>query len=445
MRSYKRILPILLVAALVGSVYYSLQNKMKIQEQFNHALESARTYADKEIKKDALEQYQVALNLKPSFELSAEAGEVYITYDDMYGAEDWYEDELLPKYPKNPGTYLYGMRVYAWREDFRNFFAAYTAYQKFGLHSEQVEALARENWYAYDLSGIYEDVAVFSNSPTVAAVKYGGKWGYTNQTGKRTVTYRFEQAGLMGEYAPVIDLKGQAACIDAAGDEKINENFILEQDPEFGTVTKFKNIYDGLLLAYNGEKWNFYAQDGFAKQFGGYADALPIANGIGAVSQDGNTWAIISKQGELLTDYVYDEILSDGKEIVCRNDVLLVRQGTAYFLVNSAGQRVGEANYTEARAFNDTTLAAVKKGERWVFVDQTGEEYDFGDFEDAQSFSNGLAAVKIDGTWGFIDSDGKLVIGNEFYDAKPFGIGGACFVKTSSDFWQMLQLYQEQR
>lgn len=444
MRSYKKIMPILLVVALLGSVVYSFQSRADRREQYDTALSRARLYSEMGVKKDSLEQYQAALELEPSLHLYLEAGEVYLTHEDKRGALSWYEDTLLSAYPKEAETYLYGLRVNAKWEDYAEIFSIYKAYEKRNLHSDEVEALIKEYQYTYSLIGLYDDAGVFGTSSGLASAKYNSHWGFVNASGSRKVSYSFDEVGMFGEYAPAITRDGRAVYIDTSGNEKINENFILEKDPEFGTVTKFRNIYSNMILAHNGTEWNYYSLDTFEKRFGGFADAMPVANGVGAVSQDGLTWALIDADGTVLTDFIYDEILADQKEIMYRGDALLAKLDGMYFLINSQGQQIGGNRYTNAKPFYENSYAAVEKDGKWIFVDSAGEEYDLGDFGEAESFSCGLAAVKKDGKWGYIDSSGEMVIENLFYEAGPFGNQGACFVKVTQDQWQLLRLYRFQ-
>lgn len=444
MRSYKKIMPVVLTFALVGSAVYSFQNRAERRQQYDSALSQARVYMEKEIEKDAMEQYQTALALEPSLSVYLEAGEIYLTHPDRRGAMSWYENMLLPNYPKEAETYLYGLRACAMWEDYGQMFSIYKEYQKRNLKAEPVEEFIKKYLYTYSLTGTYEEVSVFGLSSGVAAVKYNDHWGYVDSGGKRKVSYRFEAAGLFGDYAPVIDREGRAIYIDMAGDEKINENFILEKDPEFGSVTEFKNIYSNLILACNGTQWNYYSLDTFEKQFGGYVRALPVANGVGAVSQDGGNWALIAGDGTLLTDFVFDEILADEKDIAYRGEALIARRDGAYILIDSKGQQIGSGRYTSAKPFYETTYAAVEKDGKWIYVDTAGQEYDLGEFEDAASFSCGMAAVKKDGKWGFIDIAGEMLIESQFYQAGPFNDRGACFVMTRPDQWELLRLYRFQ-
>lgn len=444
MKSYKKIMPIILIFALLGSVAYSYKNRSESRQKFEDELAQARLYSEMGIVTDSLDHYMRALDLEPSLQLYLEVGEIFLTNQDWISAASWYKETMLPKYPKEAETYLYGMRTNAMWEDYKQLFSIYEDYQDRGLHADKVEDFIKDYWYTYLLSGIYEDGGVFGASSGLAPAKYGGRWGYVDKGGSRKISYSFDSVGNFGDYAPAVTGDGRAVYIDTSGNEKINENFILEKDPGFGSVKQFRNTYSNLILASNGTEWNYYSIDTFEKKFGGYADALPVYNGVGAVSRDGVTWALISDDGSLLTDFIYDEVLTDKKEIAYRGGVLLVKLNGAYILINSQGQQIGSNRYTNAKPFYEATYAAVEKNGKWLFLDNAGEEHDLGDFEETDSFSSELAAVKKDGRWGFIDSNGEMVIENMFYDARPFGNQGACFVKSMPDEWQVLRLYRFQ-
>ena len=293
--------------------------------------------------------------------------------------------------------------------------------------------------YMFDLSGQYEAVSPFSNTTHLAAVEYNDMWGYVDATGKRVIPYEYGEAGTFSTYAPVTDAYGQACYIDETGDVKINENFILESDPDFGHVVRFQAVQSGMILAYNGEIWNFYDSETMEKRFGGYRDAVPVTAGVGAVS-NGEKWAMIGSDGESITDYLFDEVAVDGKGVFCRTAAVIVKQDGAYYLMDSTGGRLSDG-YERACAFYDGTYAACANGQQWSFVDEHGDVALIGEYEDARSFSNGFAAVKRDGKWGYIDQDGNIVIDCQFDEAGPFNDTGVSFVKNG-EFWQMLKLYQ---
>ena len=129
--------------------------------------------------------------------------------------------------------------------------------------------------------------------------------------------------------------------------------------------------------------------------------------------------------------------------VPCRGAAVLVRQDGVYRLLDkTTGQPIGSSTYEDARAFNENSLAAVKKDGRWIFLSETGEETDLGDFEDAKSFSAGVAAAKQNGKWGYINQAGEWIIQPQFEDAKAFCASGVAFVKTDEETWNLLMLYR---
>jgi hypothetical protein len=66
------------------------------------------------------------------------------------------------------------------------------------------------------------------------------------------------------------------------------------------------------------------------------------------------------------------------------------------------------------------TLARIKIGDKWGYIDKTGKFVINPQFDFARDFSEGLAAVKIGGKCGYINKTGKIVIKPQFDDARDF-------------------------
>ncbi len=439
MRNNKITMPLFLVFILFGSVFYAISSRQDVLEKYNNALMAARDYAKKGVYLDAISEYESAISQNPSIEVSYEAGMVILESGNVYSARSWYKS-MLAQYPTEPKTYLYGINVYNTEQRYGAAFEVYAAYQSRGLFDPDVEQLVDEFRYSYKLTNRFDDAAPFSNVAGLAAVKYQGAWGYANESGEKKIGYLYEKAGIFSEYAPVVDMEGNAYYIDNSGNIKITEDFILEKDPEFGCVREFGPYQGNAIWAHNGSIWNAYDIYTFEKLCGGFADALPYSNEIAAVS-NGEKWALISQSGELITDYIYDEVLSDGKKNICRANALLVRIDDSYFLIDRSGNRICEDSYSDACAFYDNSLAAVKMNAKWCFVDETGAVVLETEYESATSFSAGFAAVKKNGKWGYIGMNGAELIDFYFEDAAPFSLHGNAFVHTEDGQWKILKLY----
>ena len=432
-------MPLFLVFILFGSVLYAISSRQDVLEKYNTALSNARNYALKGVYLDALTEYKTAISQCPSVEISYEAGTVILESGDIYGAKSWYKS-MLAQYPTESKTYLYGIKVYNTEQRYTSAFEVYDAYLKRGLSDPEVEQVVDEFRYSYKLTNRFDDAGPYSNIAGLAPVKYQGAWGYVNQSSDKKIGYLYEKAGVFSELAPVVDLEGNAYYIDKSGNVKITEDFILEKDPDFGCVREFAPYQGSAIWAYNGSIWNAYNITTFEKVCGGFAGAFPFSNNIAAVS-NGEKWALIAPSGQLVTDYIYDEVLADEKQNICRSNALLVRIDASYFLIDRTGKRIGKDSYSDACAFYDNSLAAVKLHDKWCFVDETGKIVLETNYESATSFCSGFSAVKKNGKWGYIGKDGAELIDFAFEAAGPFSPYGNAFVNTEEGHWKILKLY----
>ena len=444
MKIIKQLLPVWLILLYIGGIAYMINTRKETAGEYQAYVTKARRLVDNDVITDAMMAYESALEDVPNPDLALEAGDVYYEREQYKSAERWYRNVLHASFPDDPRTYEYGIKVSVKRGSYRTAFQIYDEYLNRKLSSAAVEKMMEEVRYTYDLFGKFDDVRPYNNNSGLAAVKINGKWGYIDRSGDRILSYIYRYAGLFADLAAVVDQDGEAYFIDKNGNKKITEKSIREFDPDLGKVEKFIGISSGLIWAFDGEKWYCYDGETCQKKFGDYFGVTRISNGVGAVQNKDGKWALISPAGELLTGYVYDDVVQDQKEVFCRTDSVLVRVGDTYQLINKAGERVTDTDYEKAYAFYDSTFAAVKTDDGWVFIDAAGQIQDLGTYEMAKSFSNGMAAVRKDGKWGYIDSTGTLVLDYQFDNAGQFGPSGIAFVKPEgADYWSLLRLYKD--
>lgn len=109
-------------------------------------------------------------------------------------------------------------------------------------------------------------------------------------------------------------------------------------------------------------------------------------------------------------------------------------------LMDTTGRQLGHTRlnrpdgwgFVEGRALHPT-------GDGWIVIDSAGQVIG-GDqtWQDARDFREGLAAVKKDDKWGFIDLSGKLVIPPAWKEVHDFHHGRAAALGFESDFWGYL-------
>ena len=106
-----------------------------------------------------------------------------------------------------------------------------------------------------------------------------------------------------------------------------------------------------------------------------------------------------------------------------------VKIGDKYGYIDTTGEIVINPQFDDAALHFPESLAQVKIGEKWGYIDKTGEIVITLQFEGASYFSEGLAQVMIGEKWGYIDKTGEIVITPQFEDASDFSEGLA-HVKT---------------
>lgn len=442
MAKIKKLTPVLLLVFYALAALYMFRERLSVQGTYNVLLEQARAYAQDGILVEAMDSYESALAIRPSVELELEAGQLLLDSGEYHDARNWYEDELLAKYPESPETYAYGIEVCTGMDAYDEAFECYDKYCRRKLSDDRVESLMNQIWYSFDVLNTYEQVSAFSNLSHTAAVREDDLWGYVDTTGHRVLEYQFREAGVFSDTAAVIGEDGEARYIDVEGNTRYNARQIERVNPEFGAVEAFRPIYSGLILASNGAGWSYFHVDDFHQAFDGlYEDAYPIVNGTGAVQNASGKWALISEDGST-TEFQYDEVAADAKGIINRTGAVLVRFGGQYHLVDGSGQPMTEQTYSSVCPFYDSTYAAVERDGQWVFVDAEGRETAFDAYDEARSFSGGLAAVRRGTQWGYINQQGELVIPCQFDDAGPFSDDGAAFVHHIGKGWDLIKLYK---
>jgi len=433
MKNYKLLVPVALVVLFVLGIYMTGSSHVEKENQYNQYLEDARKYAAQEIEVYARENYQKALEMRPSLELYLEiAGFYRDTMENGNKAIEWGEI-ARNAYPKTPEAYEFLMEVYLGNRDYMAFFGLYEDMTNRHVTSETADAFYQSVKYEYYFQGGYDEVSVFSGN--LAPVRRNETWGYCTSKGKRKIGTIYSYAGAFNQgMAPVIDAEGNGFFIDTEG----NKVFVVDTEE---TVTELGVMSSAEIYAVNnGREWNYYHKSG-EQIMGGFTEASTLANGLAACKTNAG-WQIYDTSGNVRIDAVYDDVLLDEKRVAYRNERLFVKSGDVYKMIDASGSQIGTDVYEDAKVFCETTYAAVKKGGKWGFIDKDGNWFIEPAYENARSFSNGYAAVQMDGQWGFINMDKELCIPCQFMDAKDFTANGTVFIQKDLS-WSVLLLYQK--
>lgn len=124
---------------------------------------------------------------------------------------------------------------------------------------------------------------------------------------------------------------------------------------------------------------------------------------------------------------VYEEI--DG---IYYNDEIILKENLRYHYIVAIDSHF---TYDEIKPFSNG-LAAVRRDEKWGFVNMQGEEVIPCIYEVVDDFSENLAGVRTKrGRWGFINKDGQIVIKDKYLDVQPFSEGLAAVFSAYDNKW----------
>lgn len=435
MKNYRKIIPLALVVLMALACYSLVSNAVKENSDYNHYLSEARKYAELDITKYAIENYNKALSINPTPDVYVEVAEYYERQENSdTKLLNWCED-FFEKYPTNSKSYDCILKAYMKQKDYDSCFDVLSTAEKRNVSSEYIKSVKNELSYTFKLDfNTYDDVGIYGNG--FCAVKSKDAWGYVDSYGnqKTPITYVSAAPFTKAEMAPVVDQKGECNFIDNTGSRVLASK---EKYKSFGISSD-----DIIKVELENGKYS-YCDSELNKLFGEYDDATAFNNGIAAVKENGQ-WKIINNEGNAKSSTEYADVVADEKNIVFRNDRLFVGDGTGYIMIDSSGKQIGNEKYENAHCFADSTYAAVENDGKWFFIDKNAKRLSDKTYEDARSYSNGLAAVKISGKWGFVDTDENVVIEQQFFGAKDFSEKGSCFIQTG-DKWQLLKLYRLNR
>lgn len=323
---------------------------------------------------------------------------------------------------------------------------------------------------------IYDDINPFLLYNNIITCCKNGKWGAIKAYTWKTVI-PFEYDICDGTYDDLLWVRkgeGHCGCINTTGEIVIpleHSTGFFFNDEEYGA---FQNSKTGIWYSYNrkGKKVEIGKYDevtfscenrilvrknskyGFVNSETGklvipciYDDAYHFNEGVALVTQEnkGNGYALISKTGELLSDfiltndhskyYVKDGLFTNrginGKcGSIDKNGKLIIpfeydnlgnfnKKGYARFtkdgkwgVINKFNNIIIPATYDNMRLSDECELIAVNKSGKWGYINLSNQIVVPFSYDDAYAFgtSEEFASVYKNSNVGYIDRQGKLVV-----------------------------------
>ncbi len=155
--------------------------------------------------------------------------------------------------------------------------------------------------------------------------------------------------------------------------------------------------------------------------------------------QEGEKYGVINKDGDIIADAIYDDILDyfHGFIIVIKDDKVGFIDENGKKITDIKYDMYGVGNFFEG-------LARVEFNGKWGFIDATGKEVIPLKYDNVFNFVDGVAPVCVKGKWGLIDKTGKEILAPKYaqigYEAEGIGTlvsfrGGIAQVKDFNNKW----------
>ncbi len=422
-----------MVVLIFTSWYMVIENQSESEAKYNKYLNKAKSCEAKGIYIDALNSYKEVLKLdSDNYEIAIKKADMYYKLGDDYGFINACNDAI--SIDKNKS------QAYIMKADYYISEKQYTEALEVIKEASFLEDDERLEQLKLDLSSKYtEKYGSFSavkdwhvqGDINYVAVCENNRWGMVLKDGTRQIRSQFDYLGAYEKATGVIPccINGQYYYVDSKGNRKLVGDKDYQYLGSFGcgfAPAQRDNVYGYIDTDFNEENFEYE-----------YAGAF--ANNIAAVKKNGK-WALINNKFNVLTGFVYDEILMDTNGYCSMYNVIIARKADKYIFINHKGEQIGNNKFDNARlAASDKGYIAVKLGGKWGYADSKGNLILEPKYDDAKSFSLGFAPVKLDEQWGYINCAGDIVIEPEYDAAGAFSSDGSAPVK-SYDTWNFIIL-----
>lgn len=399
----KKIISPILILLLLLSWYKGLTFSTDKQNIFNKHIEKAKKYEQKGIYIDALNSYKEALPYSESpIEIQKNILDMYLRLGEL-GNYKKSALEILEEYNYPADLVLKLVDVYDLENNVQNAVqlldTAISKNSDISLSEKRKEYLGvyRETYLYYDLVEkslpgyyVYEDNAkkglLDSSGETVLQAKYAQVKGFADSL----------------EYATVFE-NGEWYIIEKKGYKKLVPDFKVD----------YLGVYGNNLIPYlRGDKYSYMNENMEVVKEIYFDYAGNFKNGLAAVKFD-NKWGLINKKLEPANEFLYEDIVLDDNDFAILNDRYIAKTEGKYRIYDLKGNALSDS-YDYIKPFVSNEATAFKDGDKWGFIDKTGNVLIEAVYEDAYGFSDGLAPVLIDEYWGYVDSENILRVENKF-------------------------------
>ncbi len=272
------------------------------------------------------------------------------------------------------------------------------------------EANKRENWAFMDLKGEVfqpvgaDEVRQFRNGMAMT-IKHidtatgESNYGYINNQGLQVVPNKYLDATDFSEGLGWVMNRKERGYVNTNG-----EFVSLFESGIFGNP-----FFEGM-ASYHDESGLFGFIDTSFKPIipAKFDEVANFSDGLAAFSENAK-FGFLDKKGNVVVRPNYDAV-TDFKEGIAFVGQADTNQLYLWGIINKSGRMLVDLQYDQVREFSEG-LIAVRKKDKWFFIDQFGNKVIKNDFDFAESFKNGIAFVsdKKEKKKGFINPLGEWV------------------------------------
>jgi len=288
----------------------------------------------------------------------------------------------------------------------------------------------------FDLARAFSDGLAAVNVGGTNGWDSGGKWGYIDGAGKVVIDFKFDDAWNFYNGRAVVGLGkisqqcgGKWGMIDRQGGYIVEPtydwifnrpeggHFSTKRDGKFGYISvqgqviapQFEEVgtfNEGLAPVKLHGRWRVIDEAGnfpFEETFDhcrGFSDGMAAVN-------NGGKWGYINPNGEIAVPPRFDEVYGFREGL----SAVLIQDKIGF--INKKGDFVVDPTFDRSWDFPPVFwhgLAAVRRGDRWGYVDRNGKTAIEFRYRGAMPFWRDMAMVSLsDGTSAWIDRTGRIM------------------------------------
>lgn len=427
----KKSIPILILMGMVVLLVISWSNIMNykndIEKEYQQHIDAADAYLKKDIKIDAVYEYERALEIKPSnYKLAMKIGGLYKDlelYNDYIAALKKAIDADKTK----AKPYLDVAKYYLSINNYLDAYSVLSLAETNDVKNKDIEKKLIELRGRFVLSTPKPGQEVRAcyidgNDPGYYVTKSDKGAALFTTDGQTIVPLDkgYEDVGLQSNDYISVCKDSEYFYITPQGYRKLVPDEKAEYLGTFGSGYA-PACFDG--------KWGYVAED-MKPQHMDYTHTYPFSNGVAAVEDDGK-WYVVDTNFEKVGGKTFEDVKMDDYGYCSTYGVFWAKNDGKYDLYDLQGNKLTKKGYDDAKLFVSDEAAPVKSGDKWGYVSKEGKEIIKPEYEDANAFNVGYGPVSIDGKWGAIDKNRNIVIEPRFQSFDSFDKSGKAVVKES--------------